>query len=130
MTITIDETGGNSKGVLIVDDGGHPDPEALALLDGFAKAMGYEGAFPGVVQACDACGYYECVCGVRGVHQPGCRLRVSMECPVSVECEHGYDVCPTCDACSCGPCVAPQPTKQRRAAGRGAKRSRRGARNA
>jgi hypothetical protein len=24
-----------------------------------------------------------------------------MRCPVGIECQHGYDVCPTCDPCTC-----------------------------
>lgn len=24
-----------------------------------------------------------------------------MVCPVGIECDHGYDVCPVCDPCTC-----------------------------
>jgi hypothetical protein len=34
-------------------------------------------------------------------HMPGCRHRAAIECTVAIECDHGYDVCPTCDACTC-----------------------------
>lgn len=30
-----------------------------------------------------------------------------MTCPVAVECEHGFDVCPTCDPCTCDAESAP-----------------------
>lgn len=34
-------------------------------------------------------------------HDPDCRLRAAVTCPVGVECRHGYDVCPVCDQCTC-----------------------------
>jgi len=33
-------------------------------------------------------------------HQPGCPLDAATG-PVGVVCEHGYDVCPQCDPCTC-----------------------------
>ncbi len=50
---------------------------------------------------CDTCGYVDCVCEIIKTHEPNCHLRVSMCCPVGVECEHGYDFCPQCDLCTC-----------------------------
>lgn len=34
-------------------------------------------------------------------HIKGCALRTAMTCAVGIECEHGYDVCPKCDKCTC-----------------------------
>jgi hypothetical protein len=47
------------------------------------------------------CGLIACVCAVAARHRPSCRFRVSILCPVGIECEHGYDVCPKCDPCTC-----------------------------
>ncbi len=47
------------------------------------------------------CKMISCVCDQVRWHRPTCRLRKSLLCPVAIECEHGKDVCPTCDACSC-----------------------------
>lgn len=32
-----------------------------------------------------------------------CRLYKAANCGTPIECEHGYDVCPMCDPCTCGP---------------------------
>jgi hypothetical protein len=50
---------------------------------------------------CSKCGFFDCVCQIREQHAPDCRFRIAMECPVGVNCDHGYDVCPECDACTC-----------------------------
>lgn len=50
---------------------------------------------------CETCGQCPCCCAARENHQPGCKLRRAIECPVAIECSHGYDVCPTCDPCTC-----------------------------
>lgn len=34
-------------------------------------------------------------------HARYCDLRVSAECAMPVACEHGRDVCPICDKCTC-----------------------------
>jgi hypothetical protein len=51
---------------------------------------------------CSVCGYLSCVCNVLKRHEIGCKFRFSVTCPVAIECEHGYDVCPICDPCTCG----------------------------
>lgn len=38
-----------------------------------------------------------------GSHEPGCPLLRSATCSVAIECEHGWDCCPICDRCTCGP---------------------------
>jgi hypothetical protein len=58
------------------------------------------------VLGCDVCGHIACVCNVKERHAEDCKFRVSVTCPVGIECEHGYDVCPTCDPCTCGAEVA------------------------
>lgn len=45
-------------------------------------------------------GCREDVIGVQH-HHPDCPFRKSVECPVGIECEHGWDVCPQCDPCTC-----------------------------
>lgn len=47
------------------------------------------------------CNYLACVCNVRRNHKKKCKFRRAVECPVSVPCEHGRDVCPECDPCTC-----------------------------
>lgn len=34
-------------------------------------------------------------------HERGCPHLVAATCAVPIECEHGRDVCPTCDPCTC-----------------------------
>ncbi len=38
----------------------------------------------------------------RSLEKKGCKLLAAIACPVGIECDHGYDVCPTCDPCDCG----------------------------
>jgi hypothetical protein len=51
---------------------------------------------------CSVCGYLACVCEVLAAHKNGCRFRLAATCAIPVECDHGLDVCPTCDPCTCG----------------------------
>ncbi len=51
---------------------------------------------------CATCGYLSCVCKIRLDHKEHCRLRNAILCPVGIACDHGYDVCLTCDPCTCG----------------------------
>lgn len=75
-----------------------------------AKSEGTDqpvGGVQGVVFAdleeigCKKCGFICCICQVQKDHEPGCTYRLSMQCPVGIECDHGYDVCPLCDPCTC-----------------------------
>ena len=50
---------------------------------------------------CDKCGFIDCVCEIRKTHKEDCRFRRSACCPVAIECDHGFDVCPECDPCTC-----------------------------
>jgi hypothetical protein len=51
--------------------------------------------------ACDTCKHFACVCGIREKHHEECRFRVAATCAIPIECDHGRDVCPTCDPCTC-----------------------------
>jgi hypothetical protein len=50
--------------------------------------------------ACAECDHFACVCKILETHNEKCLFRLST-CGVAVECEHGYDVCPECDPCTC-----------------------------
>lgn len=50
---------------------------------------------------CKTCGFFSCVCAAAREHEEGCRYLGAMRCPVSIECQHGFDVCPKCDPCTC-----------------------------
>ena len=50
---------------------------------------------------CAVCGHLACVCATKAAHADGCAYRRAVTCPAAIECEHGYDVCPTCDPCTC-----------------------------
>ena len=54
------------------------------------------------------CGHVACVCALKSRHGDGCKFRLAATCAVGIECAHGYDVCPTCDPCTCGVGVAVQ----------------------
>ncbi len=47
------------------------------------------------------CQLLDCVCDQVRTHKPKCRFRVSTICAIPIACEHGFDVCPTCDVCDC-----------------------------
>lgn len=40
-------------------------------------------------------------CGIRRMHRRRCKFRRAAAGAVGIECEHGYDVCPICDPCTC-----------------------------
>lgn len=47
------------------------------------------------------CGHISCVCEIKAKHKEDCLYRVSATCVVPIECDHGADVCPICDPCTC-----------------------------
>ena len=52
--------------------------------------------------SCKTCGHIVCVCDIKAKHKEGCNYRLSATCAVPIECEeHGRDVCPICDKCTC-----------------------------
>jgi hypothetical protein len=50
---------------------------------------------------CAECGFIECVCAIVAEHGVECTFRFSATCPIPIACEHGFDVCPVCDPCTC-----------------------------
>lgn len=52
------------------------------------------------VDDCD-CKQITCVCATVRAHREGCRFRFAVACAVPITCDHGYDVCPICDPCTC-----------------------------
>ena len=52
-------------------------------------------------KACINCGHFACICAIREQHVKDCKFRAAATCAVGVECEHGRDVCPICDPCTC-----------------------------
>lgn len=57
---------------------------------------------PGIY-VCSTCNRLDgCVCAIQKAHAENCPFRRSVCCPVGIECEHGYDLCPICDPCTCG----------------------------
>jgi len=50
------------------------------------------------------CSLIQCVCEEARSHGEGCPFRRALTCAVGIDCEkHGFDVCPECDPCTCGP---------------------------
>lgn len=54
-----------------------------------------------IPDACDVCDRLACVCPTKKAHHKDCKFRIAVTCAVGIECEHGYDVCPQCDPCTC-----------------------------
>jgi hypothetical protein len=88
------------KPTVICDANGALDPQLRDMLKSAVESIGYN-FIEGEIEACSICGYYECVCMLRTMHSPGCPYRKAMESSVSIECEHGFDICPQCDVCDC-----------------------------
>jgi len=55
----------------------------------------------GRIEGC-TCGMLSCICALVLAHpDESCKFRKSVTCAVGIECEHGFDVCPKCDPCTC-----------------------------
>lgn len=52
-------------------------------------------------KGCPTCGHLSCVCRIKKNHSKDCKFRLATTCAVGIECEHGRDVCPICDPCTC-----------------------------
>lgn len=76
---------------------------------------------------CEKCGHLACVCRVQRDHVPDCKYRLAVCCAVGIECEHGYDVCPTCDPCTCKTKTKPDYGPHKKEIGHGMDRNRPGA---
>jgi hypothetical protein len=59
------------------------------------------GVVIGEIIECPRCGHIACVCKVNQEHVEGCKFRLAVTCNIPIECDHGYDVCPECDPCTC-----------------------------
>ena len=45
---------------------------------------------------------FDCKCTAEKKHKSECRYLKAVSCYISIPCdEHGWDVCPKCDACDC-----------------------------
>jgi hypothetical protein len=92
--------------VLVIKEG--TSAEALgAYLQGGPMPEGAHGetyeelAARGRVPDCD-CQLIQCVCPQARPHVKECRYRIALTCAVPIHCEeHGFDVCPHCDPCTC-----------------------------
>jgi hypothetical protein len=84
-------------------------PEALmayvetgALPEGSVEEPIEDFMARGRVKDCD-CDMIECVCLQIRQHKKRCPYCVALICPVEVLCrKHKLEVCPECDACTCG----------------------------
>lgn len=75
--------------------------KALELTVSFEEESEYTAR--GRVPDCD-CQLLSCVCAEARTHAKDCRFRKALTCAIPIACEaHGYDVCPVCDPCTCGP---------------------------
>lgn len=50
---------------------------------------------------CKTCGHISCVCSIKVRHDKACRFLRAATYPVGIACDHGFDVCPICDPCTC-----------------------------
>jgi hypothetical protein len=50
---------------------------------------------------CRRCTRIACVCAVLAAHEEQCALRRATTGAVAIACDHGRDVCPLCDPCTC-----------------------------
>ncbi len=50
---------------------------------------------------CKTCKHIACVCNIQKNHGEACRFRIAATCPAGIACDHGRDVCPICDPCTC-----------------------------
>lgn len=53
------------------------------------------------ITSCPQCDRLACICAILRDHIDGCSFRRAATCGIGIECDHGRDVCPTCDPCTC-----------------------------
>lgn len=93
------------KVTLILDDT-HDAPhtesceEIKSICKQVAKDLDMNYAEDRIV-ACETCKHFACVCGIIVMHNENCPFRKAATCAVAIECDHGFDVCPECDPCTC-----------------------------
>lgn len=57
----------------------------------------------GEVFPCKICNnLVTCSCKISEKHKPDCKFRKAAELSVELACDHGFQACPVCDACTCG----------------------------
>lgn len=94
VLVVKEDVAAEALGSYLFDDG--PVPE------GAHEESFEEFTARGRVEGCD-CGLIQCACSTIRPHKKECRFRMSVSCPIAIECDdHGLEVCPTCDACDCG----------------------------
>jgi hypothetical protein len=54
-------------------------------------------------KACETCRHFACVCDLRARHDEKCPFLLAAAGAVGLACQHGHDVCPICDPCTCPP---------------------------
>lgn len=95
--------------------GDFQNPENVTYLKNMLEKTGYEVGVNSIeaymargrVPDC-TCELIQCVCAEARKHEKGCRFRQAMTCAVAITCDHGVDVCPECDPCTCAG-VSPAP---------------------
>jgi hypothetical protein len=75
---------------------GDPDP----LVEKVLTKLGVDFRYASI-EACPKCKHFACVCKTLEEHHESCLFRLAVTCAISIECDHGFDVCPTCDPCTC-----------------------------
>lgn len=75
---------------------GDPDPFVEQILTNLGIDFHYAP-----IEGCPKCKHLACVCETLKEHHEGCLFRLATTCSIPIECDHGFDVCPTCDPCTC-----------------------------
>lgn len=92
--------GKDSMGAAVVVNTFHA-ATVIGLLHGDVTIEGYDSLTARDRVADCNCDQIVCVCNEIRAHKIKCRFRVALTCPVAIECDHGVDVCPQCDSCTC-----------------------------
>lgn len=93
-----------ARGALILDDRGCSQDEDSKAVKTCIKQVAADmnlDFVEGPITACSKCGHFACVCEAIAAHKPDCKFLRAVAGAVPIECEHGFDVCPRCDPCTC-----------------------------
>lgn len=80
--------------------GWRPSPDALRCAAGEAARVGAPASWVESLSA-QADAFDAGAPRPPSRHKPDCTFWRALSGPVAIECEHGYDVCPICDPCTC-----------------------------